>query len=58
MSQYFPERYEPFGRYIDVNVDLANYAAKTDTKNILHIDTSSFTLKSNLPSLTAEVDKL
>ena len=27
-------------------------------KNILHIDTSSFALKSNLPSLKTKVDKL
>ena len=37
---------------------MSNYAAKTDIKNISHIDTSSFTLKSNLASLKTEVDKL
>ena len=31
---------------------------KTDLKNIIHVDTSSFTLKTNLASLKAEVDKL
>ena len=48
MSQYFPKMYESFGGDIDVKVDLFNYATKTDIKNISHIDTSSFTLKSNL----------
>ena len=57
MSQYFPKPYEPFGRDISVKVDLSNYATKTDIKNIWHIDTSSFALKSNLASLKTEVDK-
>ena len=58
MSQYFPKPYEPFGGDINVKVDLSNYATKTDIKNISHIDTSSFALKSNLTSLKTEVDKL
>ena len=57
-SQYFPKRYEPFGGDINVKVDLSNYATKADIKNISHIDTSRFTLKSNLASLKTEVDKL
>ena len=57
MSQYFPKPYEPFGGDINVKVDLSNYATKTDIKNISHIDTSSFALKSNLASLKTEVDK-
>ena len=57
MSQYFPKPYEPFGGDTDVKVDLSNYATKTDIKNILHIDTSSFALKSNLSSLKTAVDK-
>ena len=58
MSQYFPKLYEPFGGDINVKVDLSNYATKADIKNILHVDTSSFTLKANLASLKTEVDKL
>ena len=58
MSQYFPKPYEPFDRDIDVKVDLSNYATKADIKNITHIDTSSFALKTNLASLKTEVDKL
>ena len=33
-------------------------STKTDIKNILHVDSSSFALKSNLASLKTEVDKL
>ena len=58
MSQYFSKPYEPFGGDINVKVDLSNYATKTDIKNISHVDTSSFALKSNLASLKTEVDKL
>ena len=58
MSQYFPKPYEPFGGDINVKVDLSNYATKTDIKNILHVDTSSFALKSNLARVKIEVDKL
>ena len=58
MSQYFPKPYEPFGRDINSRVDLSNSARKTDIKNIQHIDTSSFGLKSNLASLKTKVDKL
>ena len=57
-SQYFPKRYELFGGDINVKLDLSNYATKADIKNISHIDTSSFTLESNLASLKTEVDKL
>ena len=58
MSQYFPKPYESFGGDINVKVDLSNYATKADIKNISHVDTSSFALKSNLASLKTEVDKL
>ena len=58
MSQYFPKPYEPFGGDINVKVDLSNYAAKADIKNISHVDTSSFALKTNLATLKTEVDKL
>ena len=58
MSQYFPKPYEPFGVDIKVKVDLSNYATKADIKNISHIVTSSFALKTNLANLKTEVDKL
>ena len=58
MSQYFPQPYEPFGGDINVKVDISNYATKADIKNISHVDTSSFALKTNLANLKTEVDKL
>ena len=58
MSQCFPKSHEPFGGDINVKVDLSNYATKADIKNISHVDTSSFALKTNLASLKTEVDKL
>ena len=30
MSKYFPKPYEPFGRDINVKVNLSNYATKKD----------------------------
>ena len=58
MSQYFPKLFRSFAENISVIVDLSNYATKTDLKNITHIDTSSFALKTNLASLKTKVDKL
>ena len=58
MSQYFHKPNEPFGRDVNVRVDLSNYATKTNIKNISHVDTSNFALKSDLASLKTEVDKL
>ena len=58
MSQYFPKPYEPFGGNINVRVDLFNYATKDDIKNITHVDSSNFALKTNLANLKNEVDKL
>ena len=57
MSQYFPKPYEPFSGDINVKVYLSNYATEADVKNILHVDTSSFALKTNLSNLKAKVDK-
>ena len=58
MSQYFPKPFRSFRRNINVKVDLSNYATKADIKNISHVDTSSFALKTNLANLKTEVDKL
>ena len=59
MSQYFPKPFNShFSDSIKVKIDLSNYATKTDIKNISHVDTSSFALKTNLASLKTEVDKL
>ena len=58
MSQYFPKPFRSFRGNINVKVDLSNYATKADIKNISHVDTSSFALKTNLANLKTEVDKL
>ena len=51
MSKFYPKPYKSFGRNINVKVDLSNYSTKADMKNISHIDTSSFALKTNLANL-------
>ena len=58
MSKYFPKPYEPFGRDINVRVDLSNYATKKDIENITHVDTSGFALKTNLANLKIDIGKL
>ena len=56
MSYYPP--YKSFSNNIKVELDLANYATKTDLNNITHVDTSSFASKTNLAALKTEVDKI
>ena len=59
MSQYFPKPFHShFGDSIKVKTNLSHYATKTDLKNVTHVDTSSFALKTNLANLKAEVNKL
>ena len=59
MSQYFPKPFNShFGDSIKFKIDLSNYATKTDIKNISHVDTSGFALKTNLANLKTEVHKL
>ena len=58
MGQYFPKPFKSFGWNINVKVNLSNYATRTDLKNVTHVDTSRFALKTNLASLKTEVGKL
>ena len=58
MSQYFPKPHNCFGRNVKVELDLPNYATKTDLKGARAIDTSNLALKSNLAKLKAEVGKV
>ena len=58
MSQYFSKSFRSFGENISVKVDISNYETKTDLKNLTHVDTSNFALKTNLASLKTEVDNL
>ena len=57
MSQYFPP-YRSSRRNIRVELDLSSYATKTDLKNVTHVGVSSSASKTDLDSLTTEVDKL
>ena len=57
MREYFPKP-SSHEENIKVEIDLTNYATKEDIKNIAHVDTSNFSLKTNLCSLKTEVDKL
>ena len=56
MIQYFPKP-SNHNENIKVEIDLSNYATKSDIKDITHVDTN-FALKTNLANLKAEVDKL
>ena len=56
MSYYPP--YKSSSNNIKVELDLTNYATKTDLNNITHVDTSSFASKTNLAALKTEVDKI
>ena len=54
MSYYPP--YNRSSKNIKVELDLTNYATKTDLNNITHVNTSSFASKTNLAALKTEVD--
>ena len=56
MSYYPP--YKSSSNNIKVELDLTNYATKTDLKNITHVDASSFPSNTNLAALKTEVDKI
>ena len=56
MSYYPP--YKSSSNNVKVELDLTNYAKKTDLKNITHVDVSSFASKTNLAALKTEVDKI
>ena len=57
MSTYYPP-YKSSSSNIKVELDLTNYATKTDLKNITHTDVSNFASKTNLSALKTEVDKI
>ena len=63
VSKYFPlyggkDNSSKSATNVKVQLDLTNYATKTDLKNITHVDVSSFASKTNLASLKSEVDKI
>ena len=57
MSTYYPP-YKSSSNNIKVEIDLTNYATKTDLKNMTHADVRSFASKTNLLALKIEVDKI
>ena len=57
MSQHFLP-YRSHGCDIKVELDLSNYATKTNLNNVTHVDVSSFASKTNLTSLKTEIDKI
>ena len=57
MSAYYPP-YRSSSNNVKVELGLTNYATKTDSKNITHVDVSSFASKTNLAALKTEVDKI
>ena len=57
MGDYLTD-YNPGNSNVKVELDLKNCATKEKLKNVTHVDTSSFALKTNLALLKTEVDKL
>ena len=57
MSEYFSEPKSSGGR-VKVELDLSNYATKSDLKNATAVDTSKFGKKVDLTNLKFNVDKL
>ena len=57
MSEYFPK-----SKSLEVNVkvelDLSNYATKTDLKNATEVNRTDFTRNTDLADLKSDVDKL
>ena len=57
MSEYFPEP-KSLGRRVKIQLDLCNYAIKSDLKNSTGVDTLKFSKKVDLASLKSNVNKL
>ena len=58
MSQYFPSCLEILKEILTLKLIFLIIQKKTELKNVTHIDTSIFALKTNLASLKTEFDKL
>ena len=54
---YYPP-YKSSSNNVKVELDLTNYARKTDLKNITHVDVSSFATKTNLAAFKTKVNKI
>ena len=53
---FFPKP-NSLGANVKVELDLSNYATKTDFKNATGVDTSDFAKKTDLANLKSDVDK-
>ena len=57
MSEYSPET-NSLRASVKVELDLSNYATKTDLKNTADVDTSSFAKKTHLAISKSNIDEL
>ena len=57
MSEYFPKQ-NFLGSNVKNELDLSNYATKSDFENATGVDTLSFAKKTNLANIKSDVDKL
>ena len=57
MSGYFPEP-KFSGRRLKIELDLSNYATKTELKNATGVDTPKLAKKVSLSNLKSNIDKL
>ena len=57
MNHYFPT-YRSFEKNTKLDLNLSNYATKSDLRNVTHVDITSSASKTNLASIKTEVNKL
>ena len=57
MSEYLPEP-KFLGGKVKVELDLPNYATKTDSRNATGVDTSAFDRNVDLANLKSDVKKI
>ena len=57
MSENFP-KLKSLGANVKVELELSNYAIKTDLKSVTGVDTLDFAKKTDLVNLKSDVDKL
>ena len=57
MREFFPEP-NSLGRNVKVELDLSDYATKTDLKIATCVDASSFAKKADLANLKSNIHKL
>ena len=57
MGEFF-QKPKSLGTIVKIELDLSNYATKTDLKNARDIDTSDFAKKTDWGNFKSDVDKL